>query len=276
MIQTMGRILQLSFRRIQFTPDLMPSDICGTEVLEEDRATGQRRMKFMEGPLFANIILADEINRTPPKTQAALLEAMQEQQVTVSGKTYPLKAPFFVLATQNPIEQEGTYPLPQLQQDRFMFSSLIGYLSRSEEMDVVSATTSTNIADVQRVMTGEDLQSYQHIVREIPVAEPIVRYAVRLAAASRPGQNGKTPDFVRDYVSWGASIRAAHYLVVAAKTRAILDGRFNVGVEDIRAVAKPVLRHRITTNFRAESAHVRSEDIVEKLLETIPPPEVKL
>jgi len=276
MIQTMGQILHLSFRRIQFTPDLMPSDITGAEVLEEDRAAGVRRMKFVEGPLFANIILADEINRTPPKTQAALLEAMQEQQVTVGGKTYPLKHPFFVLATQNPIEQEGTYPLPQLQQDRFMFSSIIEYLPREEEMAVVEATTSTQVPDVQTVMSGQDLESYQEIVREIPVAEPIVRYAVRLVAATRPEGNGEVLDFIRDYVSWGASIRGSHYLVVAAKARAILDGRFNVGVEDIQAVARPVLRHRITTNFRAESARVRSEDIIEKLLGAIPPPDIDL
>ena len=276
MIQTMGQILHLSFRRIQFTPDLMPSDITGAEVLEEDRAAGLRRMKFVEGPLFANIVLADEINRTPPKTQAALLEAMQERQVTVGGKTYPLKHPFFVLATQNPIEQEGTYPLPQLQQDRFMFSSLIDYLPRADEMAVVEATTSTQTPDVRTIMSGQDLESYQEIVREIPVAEPIVRYAVRLAAASRPEGNGKVLDFVRDYVSWGASIRASHYLVVAAKARAILDGRFNVGVQDIQAVAKPVLRHRITTNFRAESARVRSENIVERLLEAVRPPETEL
>jgi MoxR-like ATPase len=276
MIHTMGQILNLSFRRIQFTPDLMPSDITGAEVLEEDRAAGARRMKFVEGPLFANIVLADEINRTPPKTQAALLEAMQERQVTVGGKTYPLQHPFFVLATQNPIEHEGTYPLPQLQQDRFMFSSIIGYLPRDEEMEVVDVTTGTQVPDVKTIMSGEDLLSYQEIVREIPVAEPIVRYAVRLAAATRPEGDGKVLDFVRDYVSWGASIRGSHYLVVAAKARAILDGRFNVGVEDIRAVARPVLRHRITTNFRAESTHVKSEDIVEKLLEAVPPPDIQL
>jgi MoxR-like ATPase len=276
MIQTMGQILHLSFRRIQFTPDLMPSDITGAEVLEEDRAAGVRRMKFVEGPLFANIVLADEINRTPPKTQAALLEAMQEQQVTVGGKTYPLKHPFFVLATQNPIEHEGTYPLPQLQQDRFMFSSLIGYLPREDEMEVVDATTGTRVPDVKTIMSGEDLLSYQEIVREIPVAEPVVRYAVRLTAATRPEGNGKALDFIRDYVSWGASIRGSHYLVVAAKARAILDGRFNVGVGDIQAVARPVLRHRITTNFRAESTHVRAEDIIEKLLEAVPPPDINL
>ena len=276
LIKSIGDTLDLSFRRVQFTPDLMPSDITGTEILEEDRATGKREFKFLQGPIFANIILADEINRTPPKTQAALLEAMQERQVTVSGQTYPLKHPFFVLATQNPIEQEGTYPLPQLQQDRFMFSSIIDYLPRDEEMAVVDATTGTDVPDVQTIMSGEDLESYQEIVREMPVAEPVVRYAVRLAAATRPAGNGKVLDFVRDYVSWGASIRGSHYMVVAAKARAILDGRFNVGVEDIRAVSRPVLRHRITTNFRAESAHVRSEDIIDKLLDAVPAPDVEL
>ncbi len=276
MIQTMGKILDLSFRRIQFTPDLMPSDITGTEILEEDRTSHRRAMKFIEGPLFAHIILADEINRASPKTQAALLEAMQERQVTVSGKTYPLKRPFFVLATQNPIEQEGTYPLPKLEQDRFMFSSIIDNLPRAEEIEVVAMTTSTYIPDVRTVMSGDELLGYQEIVREIPVAEPVIRYAVRLAAASRPGADGKALDFVRDYVSWGASIRASHYLVLAAKTRAVLDGRFNVGFDDIRAVAMPVLRHRITTNFRAEAAGLKPESIIAKLLEAVKPPQAEL
>ncbi len=276
MIQTMGKILDLSFRRIQFTPDLMPSDITGTEVLEEDRASHHRAMKFIQGPLFAHIILADEINRASPKTQAALLEAMQERQVTVSGKTYVLARPFFVLATQNPIEQEGTYPLPKLEQDRFMFSSIIDNLPRQEEIDVVKLTTTSYVPDVQRVMGGAELTEYQEIVREIPVAEPVIRYAVKLAAASRPGAGGKDLDFVRDYVSWGASIRASHYLVLAAKTRAVLDGRFNVGFDDIRSVALPVLRHRITTNFRAEAAGLKPEDIIAKLLEAVKPPEAKL
>ena len=272
MIRTMGQILDLSFRRIQFTPDLMPSDITGTEILEEDRATGKRSMKFMEGPLFANIVLADEINRTPPKTQAALLEAMQEQQVTVGGKTYGLEEPFFVLATQNPIEQEGTYPLPMLQQDRFMFSAIIENLPKNEELEVVKSTTSSYVPDVQTVMQGKELIEYQRIVWEIPVSEPVIRYAVRLAAASRPGVNGETLDFVREYVSWGASIRASHYLVLGAKTRAILDGRFNVGFDDIKAVALPVLRHRIMVNFRAESSGLKAEDIIAKLIEAVPPP----
>jgi MoxR-like ATPase len=276
MIQTMGKILDLSFRRIQFTPDLMPSDITGTEILEEDRASHRRAMKFIEGPLFAHIILADEINRASPKTQAALLEAMQERQVTVSGKTYMLKRPFFVLATQNPIEQEGTYPLPKLEQDRFMFSCIIDNLPRAEEIEVVNMTTSTYTPDVRTVMSGDELLGYQEIVREIPVAEPVIRYAVRLAAASRPGADGKAFDFVRDYVSWGASIRASHYLVLAAKTRAVLDGRFNVGFDDIRAVSMPVLRHRITTNFRAEAAGLKPESIIAKLLEAVKPPEASL
>ena len=290
MIQTMGRILDLSFRRIQFTPDLMPSDITGTEILEEDRASGHRDMKFIEGPLFANIILADEINRASPKTQAALLEAMQEQQVTVSGVTYVLKRPFFVLATQNPIEQEGTYPLPQLEQDRFMFSSIIDHLPRDEEIEVVNMTTSTYVPEIETIMGGDELLQYQEIVREIPVSEPVIRYAVRLAASSRSGRNGPSPavagasareggktlDFIEEYVSWGASIRASHYLVLAAKARAILDGRFNVGFDDIQAVAMPVLRHRITTNFRAESAGLKSESIIEKLLEAVPPPAADL
>ncbi|HUW56143.1 MAG TPA: AAA family ATPase [Planctomycetota bacterium] len=276
MIRTMGQILDLSFRRIQFTPDLMPSDITGTEILEEDRSSHRRAMKFIEGPLFANIVLADEINRASPKTQAALLEAMQEQQVTVSGKTYPLERPFFVLATQNPIEQEGTYPLPKLEQDRFMFSSIIDHLPRDEEIEVVNMTTSTYVPDVKTIMAGEELLRYQEIVRETPVSEPVIRYAVRLAASSRPGANGEPLDFVKEYVSWGASIRGSHYLVLAAKARAILDGRFNVGFEDIQAVAMPVLRHRITTNFRAESAGLKPEDIIEKLIEAIPPPHADL
>ena len=276
MIRTMGQILDLSFRRIQFTPDLMPSDITGTEILEEDRSSHRRAMKFIEGPLFANIILADEINRASPNTQAALLEAMQEQQVTVSGKTYQLKRPFFVLATQNPIEHEGTYPLPKLEQDRFMFSSIIDHLPRDEEIEVVDMTTSTYVPDVKTIMGGKELLRYQEIVRETPVSEPVIRYAVRLAASSRPGRDGSTLDFITEYVSWGASIRGSHYLVLAAKARAILDGRFNVGFDDIQAVAMPVLRHRITTNFRAESAGFKSEDIIEKLLETVPPPAADL
>ena len=271
LIRSIGEVLDLSFRRIQFTPDLMPSDITGTEILEQDRATGARHMKFVKGPIFANIILADEINRTPPKTQAALLEAMQEHQVTVSGETYVLEEPFFVLATQNPIEQEGTYPLPAIQQDRFMFSVIIGYLPREEELEVVASTTSSKIQTLEQTMSGKELLEYHSIVREIPVAEPIIRYAVQLAASSRPTNDG-APEFVKEYVSWGASIRASHYLVLAAKARAILSGRFNVSVKDIQAVALPVLRHRITTNFRAESEGIGSEKLVQMLLESVSVP----
>jgi MoxR-like ATPase len=249
----------------------MPSDITGTEVLEEDRATGRRNMKFLRGPIFANIILADEINRTPPKTQAALLEAMQEHQVTVGGVTYKLNEPFFVLATQNPIEHEGTYPLPTIQQDRFMFSIIIDYLPKAEEIAVVNTTTSRRFEKLACVMTGVDLLTYQRIVREIPVADVVARYAVRLVTRSRPGRSD-APDFVKEYVSWGASLRASHYLVLAGKARAVLAGRFGVSVGDIEAVALPVLRHRIITNFRADAARVRSEDIIRRLLAEVPKP----
>jgi len=271
LIMSLGDALDLSFRRIQFTPDLMPSDITGTEILEEDRSTRKRNMKFLRGPIFANIILADEINRTPPKTQAALLEAMQERQVTVGGTTYPLEKPFFVLATQNPIEHEGTYPLPTIQQDRFMFSIIITYPLRDEEIDIVSQTTSKRPEKLDCVIHGDDLLLYQRVVREIPVADPVARYAVRLVRLSRPAEE-EAPDFVKDYVSWGASLRASHYLVLAGKARTVLSGRFGVSVGDIEAVAMPVLRHRIITNFKAEAARIRSEQIIERLLETVPKP----
>ncbi len=271
LISSLSRAMNLKFRRVQFTPDLMPSDITGSEILEEERSTGKREMKFRAGPIFTNILLADEINRTPPKTQAALLEAMQEHQVTVSGSTYKMEEPFFVLATQNPIEQEGTYPLPEIQQDRFMFSLLIDYLPKNQELDVVNATTGADVRDIEVVMDGHELLACQDIVRQTPVADPIVRYAVRLAAASRPGGAG-IPDFVRDYVSWGASIRASHYMVLGAKSRAVLAGRPHVSVKDVRSVAPAVLRHRIITNFRAESQGIDSEEIIRRLLETVPPP----
>jgi len=271
LISSLGKALDLKFRRVQFTPDLMPADITGTEVLEEDRTTGSRNMKFREGPVFTNILLADEINRTPPKTQAALLEAMQEHQVTVSGNTYRLEEPFFVLATQNPIEQEGTYPLPEIQQDRFMFSLIIDYLPKHEELEVVNSTTSASVSDVAKCLDGEQLLQYQRIVRQTPVADPIIRYAVELVARSRP--NGKdAPPFVKDYVSWGASIRGSHYLVLGAKARAVLSGRPYVSVKDIQSVAYAVLRHRIVTNFRAESEGINSGEIVRRLLETVSTP----
>jgi len=271
LISSLGRAMDLTFRRVQFTPDLMPADITGTEVLEEDRATGSRKLVFRPGPIFTNILLADEINRTPPKTQAALLEAMQEHQVTVSGTTYPLKEPFFVLATQNPIEQEGTYPLPEIQQDRFMFSLLIDYLPKAQEIEVIDATTSAAGAQPEVCMTGDELIEYQGLVRRIPVAEPVISYAVALAARSRPTEAG-APDFVKDYVSWGASIRASHYLVLGAKARAALAGRPHVSVQDVQSVAYPVLRHRIITNFRAESEGISSEEIIKRLLEAVLPP----
>ena len=271
LISSLGRAMDLTFRRVQFTPDLMPADITGTEVLEEDRATGSRKLVFRPGPIFTNILLADEINRTPPKTQAALLEAMQEHQVTVSGTTYTLHEPFFVLATQNPIEQEGTYPLPEIQQDRFMFSLFIDYLPKDQEIEVIDATTSMAGAQPEVCMNGDELIEYQSLVRRIPVAEPVINYAVSLAARSRPTEAG-APDFIKDYVSWGASIRASHYLVLGAKARAALAGRPHVSVQDVQSVAYPVLRHRIITNFRAESEGIRSEEIIKRLLEAVSPP----
>ena len=271
LISSLGRAMDLKFRRVQFTPDLMPADITGTEVLEEDRATGKRDLVFRPGPIFTNILLADEINRTPPKTQAALLEAMQEHQVTVSGTTQLLDEPFFVLATQNPIEQEGTYPLPEIQQDRFMFSLLIGYLPKDQEVEVIDTTTSSRVEELDVVMDGRELLGYQELVRQTPVAEPVIRYAVSLAARSRPSEEG-APDFIKEYVSWGASIRASHYLVLGAKARAVLAGRPHVSVADVRSVALPVLRHRIITNFHAESQGIKPDHVVERLVETIEPP----
>ena len=271
LIMSLGDALDLTFRRIQFTPDLMPSDITGTEILEEDRSTRKRNMKFLRGPIFANIVLADEINRTPPKTQAALLEAMQERQVSIGGTTYLLEKPFFVLATQNPIEQEGTYPLPAIQQDRFMFSIIIGYPTRDEEISIVNQTTSKRPDKLECVMHAEELLSYQRVVREIPVSDAVATYAVQLVNLSRP-TNDQTPDFVKDYVAWGAGLRASHYLVLAGKARAVLSGRLGVSVADIEAVALPVLRHRIITNFKAEAARIRSEQIIERLLEAVPKP----
>jgi MoxR-like ATPase len=271
LISSLGKAMDLHFRRVQFTPDLMPADITGSEVLEEDRTTHQRNLKFRPGPIFTNILLADEINRTPPKTQAALLEAMQEHQVTVSGNTYPMHEPFFVLATQNPIEQEGTYPLPEIQQDRFMFSLIIDYLPRDQELAVVNATTGGGTEQMKVVITGADLLRYQQVVRQTPVAEPVIRYAVSLAARSRPNTPAAL-DFVKDYVSWGASIRAPHYMILGAKARAALAGRPHVSLKDVQSVAPAVLRHRIVTNFRAESQGIDSAEIVRRLLEKVPVP----
>ena len=269
LIQTLARTLDLSFGRIQFTPDLMPSDITGTDVLEED-ADGRKAFRFIKGPLFAHIILADEINRTPPKTQAALLQAMQEHAVTAGGETMHLDEPFFVLATQNPIEQEGTYPLPEAQRDRFIFELWIDYPDQSEEEDIVRATTSVAKAEVQKVVDAAQLVALQQLVRRVPVADHCIRYAVELVRASRP-TNSQAPDYVREMVNWGAGPRASQYLVLAAKARAILAGRHSVAVEDIRAVALPVMRHRIVVNFHAEAQNINAQGLVERLLADIKP-----
>jgi MoxR-like ATPase len=266
LIKTVADVCHLSFQRIQFTPDLMPSDITGTEILE-DSPEG-RKLVFSRGPVFANMILADEINRTPPKTQAALLEAMQEHQVTVNGKTMHLPEPFFVLATQNPIEQEGTYPLPEAQLDRFMLNIVIDYLSEDDEVSVVTRTTSGKGEPVQRLFTGEQLLAFQQVVRKVPIAEDVARYAVRLSAASRPGRDG-VPDFVNQWVSWGAGTRASQNLVLGAKTRCLLHNRTHVTADDIRAMALPVLRHRILVNYKAEAEGVTVEKVIAKLLETV-------
>ncbi|MBX3179328.1 MAG: AAA family ATPase [Candidatus Hydrogenedentes bacterium] len=271
LIRSVAQILDLDFKRIQFTPDLMPSDITGTELIEEDRNTGHRDLRFVPGPVFTNVLLADEINRTPPKTQAALLEAMEEKQVTVAGQLRPLNKPFFVLATQNPIELEGTYPLPEAQLDRFMCSINIGYLSEDEELRVVTQTTAPAGEAPQPVFSGQDMLDFARLVRLVPVADPIARYAVRLVQASRPLEK-ESPDFVKQWVGWGAGTRGSQYLVLAAKARALLAGRFHVASEDIRAVAHEVLRHRILTNFRAEADQVRVDDVIDRLLEHVPGP----
>ncbi|WP_250846716.1 AAA family ATPase [Aquisphaera insulae] len=269
MIHTLADSLNLTYNRIQFTPDLMPSDITGTEVIQEDKATGGRAFKFLRGPIFANIVLADEINRTPPKTQAALLEAMQERQVTVGGERHRLPDPFFVLATQNPIEQEGTYPLPEAQLDRFMLNILVDYPSEDEELEVVRMTTSIQRHTISKALSGNEILGLQEIVRKVPVADHVARYAVRLARATRREKDG-VPNFVRDYVSWGAGPRASQYLVLAAKARAVLHGHYHVSTEDIRSVAIPVLRHRIITNFNAEAEGLKPDDIVRRLIDAIP------
>jgi len=271
LIKTIAQILDLSFKRIQFTPDLMPSDIIGTDVIEEDRTTGRRTLQFVKGPVFANIILADEINRTPPKTQAALLEAMQEHNVTAGGHTYKLEEPFFVLATQNPIELEGTYPLPEAQLDRFMFNIVVDYLPEEDEVRVVTSTTSDQTPQLEQVITGEEVIEFQRIVRKVPLSEQVAQYAVRLVAASRPG-NKHAPDFVSNWVSWGAGLRASQYLILGAKALAILKGRYNVSIQDIKELAFPVLRHRILTNFYAESEKITSEEIIRRLLEVVSEP----
>ena len=269
LISTLAKTLSLSFNRIQFTPDLMPSDITGTEVIEEDKSTGKRSLRFVRGPVFANAILADEINRTPPKTQAALLEAMQEHQVTAGGVQHRLAEPFFVMATQNPIEQEGTYPLPEAQLDRFMFMVLVNYPSEAEEFDIVRLTTANRKVELSHVLSAEDVLGLQELVRKVPVAEHVMKYAIRLVRQTRLGQPDM-PKFIKDYVSWGAGPRASQTLVLAGKARALLAGRYHVTTEDIRAVAYPALRHRILTNFNAEAEGIKADDIVRMLIEGTP------
>jgi len=270
-VSTLARAMHLKFSRIQFTPDLMPSDITGTEIIDIDSTTGKRNFRFVQGPVFANIVLADEINRTPPKTQAALLQAMQEYEVTVGGKTYPLEQPFFVMATQNPIEQEGTYPLPEAQLDRFMLSINITYPTRSEERDIVMATTQIVKQEIQPVLTGRDILWIQQLVRQVPVAQHMVDYAVDIVRATRP-KDPPSPDFVKNWLAWGAGPRAAQNIVLTAKARAILHGRFAVTADDIRAMVFPVLRHRIFTNFNADAEGVDVDQIIEKILEVVPEP----
>ncbi|MHB1048785.1 MAG: AAA family ATPase [Bacteroidota bacterium] len=265
LIKTLADVLDLRFNRIQFTPDLMPSDITGTEIIEEDKKSGGKMFKFVQGPVFANIVLADEINRTPPKTQAALLEAMQEHKVTAAGKTYTLDEPFFVLATQNPIEQEGTYPLPEAQLDRFMFNLWLEYPSFQEELQIVKSTTGLYSPKLKHVLGAEDIIEYQDLVRRVPAADSVVEYAVQLVAKTRP-KDPRSPQFIKDWLTWGAGPRASQFLILGAKTRAILNGKYTPDIEDVRSVAVSVLRHRIITNFNAEADGISSLNVVEKLL----------
>jgi MoxR-like ATPase len=269
LISTLSKTLSLSFNRIQFTPDLMPSDITGTEVIEEDKGSGKRTLRFVKGPIFANAILADEINRTPPKTQAALLEAMQEHQVTAGGVQHRLSEPFFVMATQNPIEQEGTYPLPEAQLDRFMFNVMVNYPTEQEEFDIVRLTTQPRKVELKHILTAEDVLTLQDLVRKVPVADHVVKYAIRLVRSTRLNQPD-TPKFIKDFVGWGAGPRASQYLVLGGKARALLRGRYHVTTEDIRQVAYPALRHRILTNFNAEAEGIRPDTIIKMLIDSTP------
>lgn len=271
MVRSIAQTLGLVFKRIQFTPDLMPSDITGTDIIEEDATTGHRRWTFVQGPIFANVLLADEINRTPPKTQSALLEAMQEQACTVRGNHYQLPLPFFVLATQNPIELEGTYPLPEAQLDRFLFNTVLDYLSADDEVKVVDLTTTTHVPQVEPVTSAEEILDFQQLVRMVPIAEPLARYVVTLVRATRRA-SANAPDFVKKYLNYGGSVRAAQYIVLAAKARALSRKRYHVAYEDITALAIPVLRHRILLNFHAESDRVAADEILRRLLEHMPPP----
>jgi len=275
MISTLSRALNLTFSRIQFTPDLMPADITGTDIIEENKATGSREFRFLEGPLFSNVILADEVNRTPPKTQAALLEAMQERQATVGRVRHQLSDPFFVLATQNPIEQEGTYPLPEAQQDRFMFKVFVDYPNFNEEFEIARRTTTTLHDDIQAVLTGEEILELQRIVREVPVTDHVIRYALSLVRQTRIGYPG-TPEFVEDQINWGAGPRAVQFLILGSKARALLHGHTHVSTDDVQALAKPVLRHRLVVSFAAESEGVTPDDIVDRLVAITPTKEDEL
>ena len=272
LVSTVAQILHLSFKRIQFTPDLMPADITGTDILQDDPETGRRRFVFLRGPVFAHLVLADEINRTPPKTQAALLEAMQEHHVTAGAHTYPLPEPFFVLATQNPIEQEGTYPLPEAQLDRFMFNILVGYPSRDEELDIMKRTTGSHRPEVRALLSGEQILRLQEVVRQVVVAEHVFAYAADLVRATRPRQPG-VPKFVPELVAWGAGPRAGQYLILGGKARALLHGRLHVTTDDVRAVAYPVLRHRLVTTFNADAEGVTADEIIRRLIEAVPLPQ---
>jgi len=271
LVRTLAQALGLEFRRIQFTPDLMPSDITGTDIIEEEPGTGRRTWTFVPGPIFANVLLADEINRTPPKTQSALLEAMQERSCTVRGNMYTIKPPFFVLATQNPIELEGTYPLPEAQLDRFIFNVLLDYLSAEQEVKVIDLTTTTHQAQVEAVTTAEDILDFQQVVRMVPIADSVAKYAVSLVRATR-SSDPSAPDFIKKYVNFGASVRAAQFLVLAAKARALMHHRYHVSYEDIGALMRPILRHRVLLNFQAESDRLTTDDLLKRLLETIPAP----
>ena len=271
LVYTMARVLELKFSRIQFTPDLMPSDITGTDLIQEDPTTGRRQMVFAPGPIFANIVLADEINRTPPKTQSALLEAMQEHRVTIQGRTYPLEEPFYVFATQNPIELEGTYPLPEAQLDRFMFHIVIDHPPLEEEFEVVRSTTSLRDISFERPVSGPDLVAFQRLVRRVPAAEPVIRYALDIVRASRP-KSPTSPDPIKKWAAFGASVRAAQHMILGGKARALTNGRYHVSFEDIRALAHPILRHRVLTNFHAQSEGITSDTLVDRLLEHVPMP----
>jgi MoxR-like ATPase len=272
LVHSLAQVLNLKFSRIQFTPDLMPSDITGTDIIQEDPKTGFRQMVFAPGPVFSNIVLADEINRTPPKTQAALLEAMQEHRVTIQGRTYQLEEPFFVFATQNPIELEGTYPLPEAQLDRFMFEIIIRHPPESEELEIIRSTTSVQNYQFEHVVTGPEIIAFQRLIRKVPVSDAVLRYALALVRTTRPSDTGDSLDFVKKWVSFGASVRAAQYLTLGAKARALMDGRAHVEFDDVKAVAHPVLRHRILTNFHAESERVTTDQIVDQLLAAVPVP----